>query len=239
MKTKLRACPSDTETINGCGTVSGAVPMAIRWTFALPTRRFHSVTLIRKERRTLRLGSTGTNGNGATVHVLNVRRPRSGSKAPSVAVPPLPRPITINRSELLTRAVQIYHETLQEDRKGIGLPGGTEGSKTGNFLKRFKIGYVNGRLRRHFARGSRPRIYSWIERSGDFKRERPGTLSMGAWCSRSSTITARWWGCMAEESVGPGLWAGPSLFAWTPARGVERCEWLKAYKEDHSGGKHY
>jgi hypothetical protein len=64
---KTRACPSDTETINGCGTVSGAVPMVIRWIFALPTRRSLSVRLIRKGRRSYVWYSTGTNGDGATV----------------------------------------------------------------------------------------------------------------------------------------------------------------------------
>jgi hypothetical protein len=83
----------------------------------------------------LRLGSTGTNGNRATPRLTATASVNNHS----AAVPPLPRPITINRSELLTRAVQIYHETLcKKTRKGIGLPGGTGGSKTGTFLDDLK-----------------------------------------------------------------------------------------------------
>jgi DNA primase len=83
-----------------------------------------------KGEQELRLGSTASVG---------VKHP-----APSVAVPP-PQP-TINRSELLTRVVQIYHETLQEDRKALDYLVG-RGLNDGDFLKRFKVGSVNGRLR--------------------------------------------------------------------------------------------
>lgn len=96
----------------------------------------------------LRLVSTGTNGDGAAARPLP---PTASVNNHSVAVPAKPAhrptPTTINRSELLTRAVQIYHEALLEDRRGINYLAG-RGIKDGEFLKRFKIGYVNGRLRR-------------------------------------------------------------------------------------------
>jgi DNA primase len=94
-----------------------------------------------KSAEELKLGSVGPNGNGSLPPTASV-----GAKhpAPSVAVPP-PQP-TINRSELLTRVVQIYHDTLQEDRKALDYLIG-RGFADGDFLKRFKIGSVNGRLR--------------------------------------------------------------------------------------------
>jgi DNA primase len=96
----------------------------------------------------LHLVSAGSNGDGSAARPLRSAT-SIGAKttAPSVAAAILSRPTTINRSELLTRAVQIYHEALLEDRKGTDYLAG-RGIKDGDFLKRFKIGYVNGRLRR-------------------------------------------------------------------------------------------
>ncbi len=92
-----------------------------------------------KSAEELRLGSVGPNGNGSLPPTASV-----GARAPSVASP-TPQP-TINRSDLLTRVVQIYHETLQEDRKALDYLIG-RGLNDGEFLKRFKVGSVNGRLR--------------------------------------------------------------------------------------------
>ncbi len=93
----------------------------------------------------LRLGSAGKNGDGATLWTLT---PKAFANHPSLVVAPTTpaRPTTINRSELLTRVVQIYHEALLENQTGRDYLA-SRGIKDGDYLKRFKIGHANGRLR--------------------------------------------------------------------------------------------
>lgn len=93
----------------------------------------------------LHLVSTGMNGDGSSAKPLPTLAPVNNR---SVVVPTKPahQPTTINRSELLTRAVEIYHEAFQEDRKGVDYLA-SRGIKDGKFVNQFKIGYVNGRLR--------------------------------------------------------------------------------------------
>lgn len=70
-----------------------------------------------------------------------------GPHAPPPHAPAVATSSTMNRGEFLTRAVQIYHEAFQEDRRGADYLVG-RGIHDGELFKRHQVGFVNGRLRR-------------------------------------------------------------------------------------------
>ena len=69
--------------------------------------------------------------------------------APSEVPAPAPAAATSpgKRQEALARAVEIYHAAFMEDRRGVEYLAG-RGIKDGELIRRHKVGFVNGRLRR-------------------------------------------------------------------------------------------
>ncbi len=65
---------------------------------------------------------------------------------PSESRAPAPAP-AIHRPEALARAVEVYHAAFMEDRRGVEYLAG-RGIKDGELIRRHKVGFVNGRLRR-------------------------------------------------------------------------------------------
>ena len=73
--------------------------------------------------------------------------PAAPAAANGHAPAPAAAPTGIPRQEALARAVEVYHEAFMEDRRGVEYMA-QRGIKDGDLLKRHKVGFVNGRLRR-------------------------------------------------------------------------------------------
>jgi 5S rRNA maturation endonuclease (ribonuclease M5) len=69
--------------------------------------------------------------------------------APSEIPTPVPAAASspVQRQEALARAVEVYHAAFMEDRRGVEYLAG-RGIKDGELIRRHKVGFVNGRLRR-------------------------------------------------------------------------------------------